>query len=206
MKVFAVDPHCARLQRKAELRDPVTASHMRRVSQYAGLIAAGLNLGAAAVEEAVMACALHDVGKLSVPPRLLLKEAELTPVELRVMRLHVHYGQAMLLDIGSPLGRTAAAVALHHHEKYDGSGYPFGLRGTAIPLYARIAAVADVFDALTSRRPQRCALGFDFALEYVRRQGGLHFDPDCVASFVSEETRIGEIRRRFPDRLEEIEE
>src|SRR5262245_18044067 len=112
----------------------------------------------------------------------------------------------MLLDTGSPLGRTAAAVALHHHEKFDGSGYPFGLRGTAIPLYARIAAVADVFDALTSRRPQRCPLGFDFALEYVRRQGGLHFDPECVVAFVAEERRILEIRRRFPDRSEEVEE
>ena len=206
MKLFAVDPHCARLQRKAELRDPATASHMRRVSQYAGLIAAGLGLGAAAVEEAVAACALHDIGKLNVPHRLLQKEAPLSAEELRVMRLHVHYGQAMLLDTGSPLGRTAAAIALHHHEKFDGSGYPFGLRGASIPLYARLAAVADVFDALTSRRPQRCALGFDFALEYVRRQGGLHFDPDCVAAFVTEERRILEIRRRFPDGSEEVEE
>jgi putative two-component system response regulator len=122
------------------------------------------------------------------------------------MRLHVHYGQAMLLDAGSALGRIAAAVALHHHEKFDGSGYPFALRGSAIPLYARIAAVADVFDALTSRRPQRCALGFDFALEYVRRQGGMHFDPECVAAFVAEERRILEIRRRFPDYSDEVEE
>src|SRR5262245_56886633 len=122
MKLFAVDLHCARLQRKAELRDPSTASHMRRVSQYAGLIAAGLNLGAAAVEEAVAVCALHDIGKLAVPSRVLQKRLALGPDELRVMRLHVHYGQATLLDGRSPLSRSAAAVALATQPQSDGRG------------------------------------------------------------------------------------
>jgi len=191
-----------RLQQEIELHDPATATHMLRVAQYAGLIAAGLGLEDEAVEQAVAACTLHDVGKLLVSRTILRKRGELSAGETALARMHARHGHALLMRSGFPLARVAAEVALRHHEKFDGSGYPDGLRGAAIPLLARIAAVADVFDALTSRRPQRCALGFDFALEYVRRQGGLHFDPDCVDAFIARERQILEVRACFPDRGE----
>jgi response regulator RpfG family c-di-GMP phosphodiesterase len=201
-----VGPDVARLQREMMRHDPLSASHMQRVSQYAGLIASGLGMEPRAVEHVIAACSLHDIGKLSIPQRLLGKRRALSPAEQAGMREHVRFGYALLLDAGFPLAGAAAKVALHHHEKFDGSGYPDGLAGQDIPLEARIASLADVFDALTSRRPQRCALGIDFALEYIRRQGGLHFDPDCVAAFLAEEPRLPDVRRRFPDPSEELEE
>jgi len=190
----------ARLLREIEMHDPASATHMLRVAQYAGLIARGLRLGPQAVEECVTVCALHDVGKLLVSGRILRKVGELAPDEMLLARLHVQRGHALLMKSRFPLAAVAAEVALRHHERFDGSGYPDGLRGAAIPLYARIAAVADVFDALTSSRPRRDALGFDLALEYVCRQGGLHFDPDCVDAFAAKEREILDVRRRFPDR------
>jgi HD-GYP domain-containing protein (c-di-GMP phosphodiesterase class II) len=188
-------PDRARLMLAVRQHDPETASHMNRVSRYARLIATGLGLGTARAEEAASVCALHDVGKLGVPPEVLNKRDQLTPGELLVMSRHVRHGHGLLRNAAFRLAPLCAQVALHHHEKFDGNGYPDGLCGAQIPLYARIAAIADVFDALTSRRPYRGALGCDFALEYVRRQGGLHFDPDCVAAFIAEEQRILEVRR-----------
>jgi HD-GYP domain-containing protein (c-di-GMP phosphodiesterase class II) len=188
-------PDRARLLLAVQQHDPQTALHMSRVSQYAGLIATGLGLGAARVEEVAHVCALHDIGKLGVPAAMLNKRDELTPAELHVMGRHVRHGHGLLRNARFELAPLCAQVALHHHEKFDGHGYPDGLRGDGIPLYARIAAIADVFDALTSRRPYRDPLGCDFALEYVRRQGGLHFDPDCVEAFIAEEPRILEVRR-----------
>jgi HD-GYP domain-containing protein (c-di-GMP phosphodiesterase class II) len=194
---------CA-LNQMLDLKDLNTGVHSTRLAEWAVRVGQELGLDESRLADIEVAALLHDAGKVGVPDSILKKPGPLDADEWRVMRMHPEFSWAVLRLV--PGLESASLYALHHHEKFDGSGYPFGLRGTAIPLYARIAAVADVFDALTSRRPQRCALGFDFALEYVRRQGGLHFDPDCVAAFAAEERRILDIRRRFPDGSEEVEE
>lgn len=189
----------AHLRQAAEIRDPSIANHMLRMSQYARLIATRMGLTHNEQETVLAATGVHDIGKLGIPDAILKKRTLLTPSEQAIAQRHVHHGFAILHHGDSPLVRSAAEIALRHHEKFDGSGYPDGLRGAAIPLYARIAAVADVFDALTSHRPQRVAFDLDSALEYIRRQRGLHFDPDCVDAFAEEESRICAIRVRFRD-------
>ena len=189
----------AHLRQAAEIRDPDSASHMLRMSQYARLIARGLGLPYEQQEIVLAAASLHDIGKIGVPDAILRKRGPLDELEQVVTRRHVRHGHAILRHGTSPLVLSAAAIALRHHEKFDGSGYPDGMAGTAIPLYARIAAVADVFDALTSHRPHRPAIDADQALEYVLSQRGRHFDPDCVDAFVAEERRIRDIRIRYRD-------
>lgn len=189
----------AHLRQAAEIRDPDSASHMLRMSQYARIIARGLGLSYEQQEIVLAAASLHDIGKVGVPDAILRKRGPLDEFEQVVARRHVRHGHAILRHGTSPLVLSAAAIALRHHEKFDGTGYPDGLSGTAIPLYARVAAVADVFDALTSHRPHRAAIDPDRALEYVLSQRGLHFDPDCVDAFVVEERRIRDIRIRYRD-------
>jgi response regulator RpfG family c-di-GMP phosphodiesterase len=172
---------------------------MLRMSQYARLIARGLGLSYEQQEIVLAAASLHDIGKIGVPDAILRKRGPLDELEQVVARRHVRHGHAILRHGTSPLVLSAAAIALRHHERFDGSGYPDGLSGTAIPLFARIAAVADVFDALTSHRPHRPAIDAGRALEYVVSQRGLHFDPDCVDAFIAEERRIRDIRVRYRD-------
>ena len=193
----------AHLRQAAEARDPGVASHMLRISQYTRLIATGMGLGHSEQETVLAATVLHDIGELGVPDAILEKSDSLTPEEFLVVRGHVHHGFAILRHGTSALVRTAAQVALRHHEKFDGSGYPDGLRGSTIPLYARIAAVADVFDALTSHRPHRVAFELDCGLDYLRSQRGRHFDPDCVDAFLAGEARIRGIRSRYRDGFDE---
>lgn len=189
----------AHLRQAAEIRDPDSASHMLRMSQYARLIARGLGLTYEQQEIVLAAASLHDIGKIGVPDAILHKRGPLDELEQVVARRHVRHGHAILRHGTSPLVHSAATIALRHHERFDGSGYPDGLAGEAIPLFARIASVADVFDALTSHRPHRPAIDADQALEYIVSQRGLHFDPVCVDAFMAEERRIRDIRARYRD-------
>lgn len=178
-----------RLSRALEYRDTDTGDHTFRVATVARLIANELNLGKDAAKTIYLATPLHDVGKVAIPDSILGKPGPLTPEETTVMRAHVHIGEAILADGASDLVRMAATIASSHHERWDGRGYPNKLAGEDIPLEGRIAAVADVFDALCSPRPYKAAWPLERAREEIQQGAGSQFDPACVAAF----------ERRWPD-------
>ncbi|MYN44869.1 response regulator [Pseudoduganella sp. FT93W] len=169
-----------RLLEATQRRDPDTAAHMTRIADYALLIARQLRLDDSLCQQIADAAPLHDVGKLALPDELLCKTDVLSQDELALMRTHAEKGAAILADSDVPLLQMAAQMAHSHHEHFDGSGYPQGLAGDAIPLVARIVAVADVFDSLTSAKPYRPGWEVAEAVQYLRDQRGSQFDPDCV--------------------------
>jgi putative two-component system response regulator len=171
-----------RLARAVEFRDPETGGHIARMSQLCHLVAVRVGLEA---REILIASPLHDVGKIGVPDHILLKPGPLTAAERVLMERHAATGHQLLVDSSSELLRLAATIAWTHHERYDGTGYPRGLSGEDIPLVGRIAAVADVFDALTSPRVYRPAFPFEVALEMVKAERGRHFDPFVLDALLS---------------------
>ena len=181
----------ARLAAAAEHRDDDTGRHTLRVGELSAAVAETLRLPREAVELIRAAAPLHDVGKIGVPDHILLKAGKLTPEEFAVMKAHTTIGAAILAGGRSALVIEAERIALNHHERWDGTGYPNGLVGTAIPLGARIVAVADVFDALTHERPYRPAWPLDRVIEEIRAQSGHHFDPDVVAAFLTHSAHNG---------------
>jgi len=191
-----------RLSRAAEYRDPETGSHLLRMSNYTRLIAEQLGLPPAEQELLLEASPMHDIGKVGTPDHILLKPGRLTPDEFNVMKQHASIGYEILRDSLSPLLQCAAVLALAHHEKFDGSGYPQGLAGAAIPLYGRIVAVADVFDALTSERPYKKAWTLEAAVDFLNSNSGSHFDPACVAAFLAAWPQVLEIHARYRDEVE----
>ena len=191
-----------RLSKAAEYRDPETGAHIVRMTHYSALIARQLGWSDDAVDLILQAAPMHDVGKLGTPDHILLKPAHLTDAEFAIMKQHTTMGAAILRDSTSPMLQLAAQIALRHHEKFDGSGYPDGLAGEAIPLAARIVAVADVFDALTSSRPYKKAWEVDRALALLQDGQGKHFDPECVAAFLANLDQALAIRDRFRDEEE----
>lgn len=188
-----------RMSRAAEFRDPETGAHIQRMAHYAEVIARGLSLDAATQRLILEAAPMHDVGKIGIPDYILLKPAKLTPEEFGVMKGHARLGFELLKGSGSEILRAGAEVAISHHERFDGSGYPYGLKGRDIPLFGRIAAVADVFDALTSERPYKKAWPLEDACRYLENGRGKHFDPLCVEAFLAGMDRVLEIRQRFMD-------
>jgi HD-GYP domain-containing protein (c-di-GMP phosphodiesterase class II) len=143
---------------------------------------------------------LHDIGKIGIPDAILLKPGPLTPAEWKVMRRHPEIGRQLIEKI--PFLRAAVPVVYHHHERWDGTGYPLGLRGAGIPLGARIFAVADAFDAMTFDRPYSRAISFEAARAEIRRCAGTHFDPAVVTTFLAIPTEVlAEIRRTSGDAL-----
>ena len=177
------------LVQAVDIKDEYTRGHSERVGQASMMIARELGMDDERVEVLRFAGILHDVGKLGVPTRLLRKDGPLTPEERRVIELHPEYGHEMVRGIGF-LGEARAAV-LHHHERLDGSGYPYGLRGSQIPESARVVAVADAFDAMTSTRCYRRARPVPVALEELERCAGAQFDPRMVAALVQALARSG---------------
>ena len=169
-----------RLSRVAEIRDDETGRHTQRVGELSAVLAAALGLGSERVEVIRRAAPLHDLGKIGIPDSILLKPDRLTPEETAVMRTHTTMGAALLSGGKSEVMVVAERIALSHHERWDGGGYPHRLAASAIPLEARIVAVADCVDALTHNRPYRAALSIDLVFEEVRRSAGYHFDPDVV--------------------------
>ena len=175
----------ARLARVAEYRDDDSGRHIYRVAWLSARLAAALGRSAEEVEELYVAAPLHDVGKVAVPDSILLKRGPLTAEEHRVMQAHTTVGGEMLGGSAFPYVRTAATIALTHHERWDGRGYPNGVAGAAIPLPGRFVAVADVFDALVSARPYKPAWSIDRALDEMIDQRGRHFDPEIVDALVA---------------------
>jgi len=188
-----------RLARAAEFRDPETGAHIQRMAHYSKLIAAGIGLDKSQQELILEAAPMHDVGKLGTPDAILLKPGKLLPEEFEVMKLHASIGWEILRDSAAPTLQTAAEIARTHHEKFDGSGYPRGLKGEDIPLFGRIVAVADVFDALTSARPYKPAWELERAWEFLCSGSGSHFDPRCIDAFMAAREEVLKIRARFRD-------
>ncbi|MCV2361076.1 HD domain-containing protein [Paucibacter sp. TC2R-5] len=188
-----------RLSKAAEYRDPETGAHILRMAHYSELIAQGLGLSDADRQLLLEAAPMHDIGKVGITDSILLKPGRLTPEEFEVMKQHAQIGHEILKDSSSLVLQTGAAIALGHHEKFDGSGYPQGLAGEAIPIFSRIVAVADVFDALTSERPYKKAWSLEQAADHLKAHRGSHFDPVCVDSFFERWEQVLEIRQRFKD-------
>jgi putative two-component system response regulator len=179
-----------RLSRAVEYRDAETGTHLELMSAYCGVLGEQLGFDRASIEAAAP---MHDVGKVAVPDRILFKPGRLTPDERNEMERHTEVGHDILSGSGSSLLELAATIALTHHERWDGSGYPHGLVGEEIPLAGRIAALADVFDALTSDRAYRRAFPVDDAVEMVRGGRGTEFDPQVVDAFLAALEQIREI-------------
>ena len=188
-----------RMSKAAEFRDPETGAHIVRMARYSELIARRLGMNDEYCELILRAAPMHDLGKLGIPDGILLKPGKLTDEEFQVMTRHPQIGHEILSGSESHLIQFGAEIALTHHEKWDGSGYPNGLQGEAIPLSGRIVAVADVFDALTSERPYKAAWPLDKARKLLEDNSGSHFDPACVAAFLAEWDKVLQIRAEVVD-------
>lgn len=188
-----------RLARAAEQRDKTTGQHVTRMAKYSALLAQAHGLPEAMVEMIEMTAPMHDIGKVGIPDDILLSPRKLTVEEFEVMKTHTSKGYELLKDSASTYVQMAAQIALNHHEKFDGSGYPAGLSGHAIPLVARIVAIADVFDALTSVRPYKKAWSIEETCAYLIKEKGRHFDPELVDLFIAQSDAIDEIGKLFAD-------
>ncbi|MGP0103212.1 MAG: HD domain-containing phosphohydrolase [Solirubrobacteraceae bacterium] len=188
-----------RLARVVEFRDEQTGQHLRRMSFYCESLARQIGFSPEDCERLRLASQLHDVGKVAVPDSILLKPGKLTPAEFEVIKGHTDAGYKMLLGSASDIVQLGALIAYTHHERWDGTGYPRGLAGEVIPLEGRIAAVADVFDALTSDRVYRAALPAKSALEMMRDERGLHFDPRLLDAFFLAQEEIEDVREKYAD-------
>ena len=184
---LALETSLSVLARAIESRDIVTGDHVDRMSGYCAMIGAELGMSPEDQHTLALAARLHDVGTVAVPDRLLLKGGSLDEHELWVMQSHCQAGYEILSGSSNGVLDLAAEIALNHHEWYDGCGYPRGVRGEDIPLAGRIAAIADVFDALTSERPYRAPLTDEAAIEVMRRERGTHFDPALLDLFLAAE-------------------
>jgi HD-GYP domain-containing protein (c-di-GMP phosphodiesterase class II) len=146
-----------------------------------------------------MAAPMHDIGKIGIRDEILLKPGKLTPEEFEIMKTHTVIGHEILKDSPSMFLQMGSVIALSHHEKFDGTGYPYGKKGEEIPIEARIVAVADVYDALVSERPYKHAWSVETALEYMERQKGKHFDPVVLEAFKSQFDAVAKIHGMLPD-------
>ena len=187
----------ARLARAGEYRDQETGSHIIRMASYSRLIAESLGLPQDNCELIEAAAPMHDIGKIGIPDNILLKPGKLELEEFNVMKSHPEVGYQILSNSPSKYLNLGAEIALGHHEKFDGSGYPYGKAGDEIPLAARIVAVADVYDALTSQRPYKKAWSNGDALAYLYANKGRHFDPECVDAFVASYDEVRTIRQQI---------
>lgn len=168
----------------AETRDPQTSSHLARIASYSKIIALELGLSEDEAEEIYLAAPMHDVGKLGLPDRIILKDGTFTPEEWVEMKRHTNYGFYILGDSETPVLKLGGEIALNHHESWDGSGYPNGKKGEEIPLSARIVAVADVFDALMSLRPYKRTRDLEEALDELNKIANVRLDANCVKAFM----------------------
>ncbi len=173
-----------RLSRAAEYKDKDTAAHIVRMSRYAAAVAEKMGMSAEKTESILYASPMHDVGKIGIPDQILLKPAKLDAEEWKIMEQHTVHGAHILEGSGSDFLKLAEEIALTHHEKWDGSGYPRQLKETQIPLPGRITAIADVFDALTSKRPYKEPFSIEKSLDIIKGSRSTHFDPDVVDAFL----------------------
>ncbi|NGZ06859.1 MAG: two-component system response regulator [Magnetococcales bacterium] len=190
-----------RLGLMAEFKDYETGMHIRRMSHYSRLLARAAGLGDAMVEVIFSAAQMHDIGKIGIPDHVLLKPGWLDQEDWKIMRRHPEMGAAILGEHADDLLKNARIIALTHHEKWDGSGYPNGLKGEEIPLVGRIVAIADVFDALNCNRPYKKAWPLEESLRFIEENAGRHFDPHLVPLFKGLLPEVLMIQKQFSDDL-----
>jgi len=193
------------LTRAAEYRDEDTGTHIQRMSNYSIAIGRHLGVKETLIEKLLYASAMHDIGKIGIPDSILLKPGKLGPDEWEKMKQHTTIGAQILSDSATDFVELGRVIALTHHEKWDGSGYPRGLVGDKIPLVGRITALADVFDALTSKRPYKDPFSIEESLEIIQSARGHHFDPQVVDAFLEKKDEILQIRRRYSDDRKKVE-
>lgn len=194
-----------RLGRAAEFRDNETGMHVIRLSQYVYLMAKTYGMTEAEAEQLMLASMMHDVGKIGIPDHILLKPGRLTPAEFDAMKRHTDIGAEIIGSQQSDLLQLASLVARTHHEKWNGNGYPLGLKGEEIPLAGRITAVADVFDALTSERPYKHAWTVDEAMDAIRDEAGEGFDPHLVELFLRIRPEVEEVMATHQEGLKAVD-
>lgn len=182
-----------RLSRASEHRDTDTGLHIVRMATYCRIIARHAGLSTDDVQMIFRAAPMHDIGKLAISDSILHKPGPLTPEERQIMETHTLQGYEILKDSDCELLRLGAEIALNHHERWDGKGYPNKLAGNAIPMAARVAAVADVFDALTTERPYKRAWSPDEARDFITKEAGRQFDPQCVAALLAGWSEVLEV-------------
>lgn len=183
----------------AEYKDNETGLHVIRMSHFSRIIALEAGFSAEEADELLHAAPMHDVGKIGIPDAILQKPGKLDDAEWEIMQKHPEIGAQIIGEHDASMLKMAHRIALGHHEKWDGSGYPAGLAGNAIPIEARIVAIADVFDALTSVRPYKKAWSVEDAVALIREQSGRHFDPDLVECFLRRLDDINHIRERWAE-------
>jgi putative two-component system response regulator len=188
-----------RLCKAAEYRDPETGAHILRMAHYSQLIAKTMGLPVDQQELLLEAAPMHDIGKVGITDNILLKPGRLDQAEFEIMKQHAAFGYELLKDSTSRVLQAGAEIALGHHERFDGSGYPQGLKGETIPIFSRIVAVADVFDALTSERPYKKAWSIEAAVDFLNAGSGTHFDPQCVQAFLQAFDDVLAIRDRYQE-------
>ncbi len=188
-----------RLSRAAERKDEGTGAHIQRMSRFSAAIARQIGLDDSAVEAILYAAPMHDLGKIGIPDQILLKPGRLDADEWEIMKQHSILGVQILEGSDAESIKLAEAIALTHHEKWDGSGYPRGLKGSEIHLAGRITAIADVFDALTSKRPYKAAFPIEKAFIIIKEGRGSHFDPQVVDAFFTVEDEILSIKGKYKD-------
>lgn len=188
-----------RLGRASEYKDNETGMHVMRMSHYSKIIALACGFSEQAADNLLHAAPMHDIGKIGIPDSIMLKPGKLTEEEFAVMKTHPEIGAEILGDADSDLLHLAKVVSMTHHEKWDGTGYPKGLKGEDIPLEGRIVALADVFDALTSKRPYKEAWTVEKSMAFIEEQSGRHFDPKLATLFKQELSKILEIKERWQD-------
>jgi len=186
-----------RLALAAEYKDKETLFHIRRISCYCSLLGQKMHLSPDQVEVLQMASSMHDVGKIGIPDAILLKPDDLTPDERNIIKQHTVIGGRILSGSQSELLQAGEIIALSHHEKWDGNGYPRGLSGKDIPLYGRICALADVFDALTNERPYKKAFSNNKAIEIMNAARGRYFDPEIFDLFTGNFDEVVAIQKKF---------
>lgn len=188
-----------RLSTAVEFRDGETGRHIERMSRYCALLARKIGLENDRVEAIRVASPMHDLGKIAIPDLVLLKPGKHTPKEFEIMKSHAEMGHRLLQGSDSDLLELAATIALTHHERFDGTGYPRKLKGTAIPLEGRIVAIGDVFDALTSRRVYKPAYSLDQSIEILRAGRGSQFDPELLDAFLGSMEDVQPVFDRYRD-------
>jgi putative two-component system response regulator len=188
-----------RLSMAAEYKDEDTGLHIKRMSLYAAAVARRMGLDEHTVETILYAAPMHDVGKIGIPDRILLKPGKHDAAEWEIMKQHTLIGAKILEGSDAEFIKMGEIIARSHHEKWDGSGYPYGLKGTDIPIASRIAAIADVFDALVSKRPYKEAFPLEKSLAIIREGKGSHFDPEVVDAFFTIQNEILTIKKQYSD-------
>ncbi len=184
----------------AEFRDSETGMHTIRVGHYSRYLAKAMGMNDKEAESLLYSAPMHDVGKIGIPDKILLKPGRLEGDEWEIMKQHTTIGERILNRSNNKLLNQASIIALNHHEKWDGSGYPRGLQGSDIHLYGRIVAIVDVFDALTMERPYKKAWSIESAIELINSESGKHFDPSLVELFIDNLTEIKKIKNRYADK------